>query len=131
MPLARAKNELYWCRRIAALLDSFHDVVVYQYRERQLWDRTRIDILTDKWAFEVDWAYKFAEAVGQAQWYGLNSSRQPGIILLVKDRNDDAKYIYRCRAVCVALNMPLWLLYTDDEILDIDTFRYPLLPEEE
>ena len=128
MLLARAKNELYWSRRIAALLATL-DIVVYQEREHRLWDGTRVDLLTAQWAFEIDWAPKFAEAVGQCQWYRLNTARKPGIILLVEDPAKDAKYIYRCRAICVALNIELWLLHTTREILVINTSRYPLLPD--
>ncbi|MHC4620865.1 MAG: hypothetical protein ACYTEQ_24220 [Planctomycetota bacterium] len=79
-------------------------------RERRLWDRTRVDILTNRWACEVDWAHKWAEAVGQAIWYSINTSRKPYIILLCKDMDYDARAIYRCRAVCERLKIKMDLV---------------------
>ncbi|PHK97347.1 hypothetical protein CGL56_16200 [Neolewinella marina] len=48
----------------------------------------RVDILTDDYAIEVDWAPKWKESVGQALWYGLQSNRRAGIILILRDAGD-------------------------------------------
>ena len=48
----------------------------------------RVDILTDDYAIEVDWADKWKESIGQALWYGLQSNRQSGIILILRDAAD-------------------------------------------
>ncbi|MGB3799920.1 MAG: hypothetical protein WA952_08880 [Lewinella sp.] len=51
----------------------------------------RVDIVTEEYAIEVDWAHKWKESIGQALWYGLQTSKQAGIILLLRS---DADYKY-------------------------------------
>jgi hypothetical protein len=95
-------------------------------RERQLWDRTRVDVLTDKLALEIDWAKKWTEAVGQACWYATNTSKQAGIILLVKDKTVDNKYVYRCLTVATKLQFVLWIVETTTRQLIVDSETYTL-----
>jgi len=54
----------------------------------------RIDLLLEDYAFEIEWAAKWKESIGQALWYGLNTNRKPAIILLSQDLND-YKYLIR------------------------------------
>lgn len=70
--------------------------------EHRLNDGTRVDILADDYAYEVDWATngKWAESIGQALYYGIMTDRKPGVILLVEDADRDAKYVHRCATVC-------------------------------
>lgn len=68
--------------------------------EVRLWDGTRVDILTPTHAIEVDWADKWAEGIGQALYYAALTDREPMVLLLVENYDDDAKYIYRCQTVC-------------------------------
>lgn len=121
-------NELAWTEALYKLVeDKFSEKVVLVDRERRLWDRTRIDLLTDRWAVEVDWAYKWTEAVGQCMWYSLNTNREPGIVLLVKDWDSERKYIYRCRAVCTKLDIFLWLVDTvTGEAIDSNGTRHKM-----
>tara|TARA_B100000029_G_scaffold450512_1_gene474494 strand:+ start:268 stop:672 length:405 start_codon:yes stop_codon:yes gene_type:complete len=65
-------------------------------------DGSRVDILTDEVAWEVDWCRsgKWAEGVGQALFYGLATNRQPGLILLQKDPQAERKFYLRALAVC-------------------------------
>lgn len=51
----------------------------------------RVDIVTDTHAIEVERARKWKEAIGQALWYGLQTNRRPGIILIKEAAGD---YIY-------------------------------------
>lgn len=44
----------------------------------------RIDILTTDYAIEVERAPKWKNSIGQALWYGLQTNKTPGIILLVQ-----------------------------------------------
>ena len=53
----------------------------------------RVDILTDTHAFEVEWANKWKHAIGQALWYGLQTTTKPGIVLIMRDNNDYKYYI--------------------------------------
>jgi hypothetical protein len=53
----------------------------------------RIDLLTDEYAFEIEWANKWKDAIGQAIWYGLQTNKKPGIILLLKSKENYKYYI--------------------------------------
>lgn len=48
----------------------------------------RIDLLNDSVAYEVEWAPNWKEAVGQSLWYGLQTNRKPGIILLIRSQSE-------------------------------------------
>lgn len=43
----------------------------------------RVDILTEQYAIEVERAHKWKESIGQALWYGLQTNRRSGIVLIV------------------------------------------------
>lgn len=81
----------------------------YQAKGITLWDRTRPDLLNKEYAFEVDWAPKWAEAIGQSLYYAAVTRKKPAIILLVKDMKIDQKYVYRCQTVCVRYNIALFV----------------------
>tara|TARA_R110002012_G_scaffold308055_1_gene514018 strand:+ start:333 stop:752 length:420 start_codon:yes stop_codon:yes gene_type:complete len=53
-------------------------------KEYRLDDGTRVDLLFEKQACEIDWADKWAEGVGQSIYYGLKTRRAPLVILLAK-----------------------------------------------
>jgi len=73
-----------------------------------LFDRTRVDLLNDEYAIEVDWAPKWAEAIGQSLYYATVTGRKPAIILLTKGL-DDRRFVYRCLVVCARTNIRLYL----------------------
>ena len=60
--------------------------------EYRLPDATRVDILTDTLAIEVDFAKKWYEAVGQSCHYARCTDRPPAILLIVTDKFQE-KYI--------------------------------------
>jgi hypothetical protein len=62
--------------------------------EYKLSDGTRVDILTDDYAIEVDFARKFYEAMGQAAHYAIRTNRKPAIWLIATKKSDE-KYIDR------------------------------------
>ena len=66
--------------------------------EVRLWDGSRVDLLSDTHAWEVDYAAKHHEAVGQALYYSLVTGKRPGVVLLVRD--GDERFVYRCQSVC-------------------------------
>ena len=78
--------------------------------EVRQWDGTRVDILTPKFAIEVDWAKsgKHFEAIGQALYYAIVTDRRPGIILLRRGSDDD-RFIHRTQAVCSRYGIRLWV----------------------
>ena len=53
----------------------------------------RVDILTNEYAIEVERADKWKQSIGQALWYGLQTSRQPGIVLILEEPADYKYYI--------------------------------------
>lgn len=59
-------------------------------------DGTRCDILTDTHAIEVDFADKWAEAIGQSLNYAMQTGKKAGIVLVLLDRGDE-KHLERLR----------------------------------
>lgn len=74
--------ESYYCDLLAKKLNGIREYKV---------ENGRVDILTDQYAIEVESASNWKESIGQALWYGLQTNRKPGIILImknIKDRKD-------------------------------------------
>ena len=46
-------------------------------------DGTRCDILSNSYAIEVDFAKKWAEAIGQSLHYALHTGKRPAVALIV------------------------------------------------
>ena len=76
----------------------------------------RVDILTQEFAIEVDYAPKWKQAIGQALWYGLQTNTQPGIIL-IKQKPAHNKYIIQLGSTLaqfgLAEQIKVWV-YPDD-----------------
>jgi len=90
LPVKNDWRETQWSAHLAKSVNG--------QPEFRLPDGSRIDILTDKTAWEVEWADKWPEAIGQAAFYGISTDRKPGVWLLVKP-GDDERYL-RCLLVC-------------------------------
>lgn len=92
----RPSSETEWVEFIAPKYEAS-----YEYT---LIDKTRVDLLNRKYAFEVDWAnksLKWAEAIGQAGWYAHNTHRKPAVLLLLPDKEEGTmRNVYRCRTTC-------------------------------
>jgi len=99
-------GEVEECQRLAPKYNGSLEVVQ--------WDLSRVDILNDEYAIEADWSYKWSEAVGQSLYYAILTGKKPAIILLVKDRKKEARYIYRCQTVCAKHNIKLFLEDVDE-----------------
>ena len=67
--------------------------------EKRMGDGTRVDILTDDLAIEVDFAKKWYEAIGQACHYANLTGKKPAIILIVREQSQE-KYIRAAARVC-------------------------------
>jgi hypothetical protein len=63
-------------------------------------DRTRVDCLTDEYAVEVDFAKKWAEAIGQALYYAVVTGKRPAVLLIMENPSD-ARFLKRLRRVAV------------------------------
>ncbi len=51
----------------------------------------RVDVQTDTYAIEVEFAHKWKQAIGQALYYGMETNLQPGIVLILSSK---AQYKY-------------------------------------
>jgi hypothetical protein len=69
-------------------------------------DKTRCDCLTDTHAVEFDFAKKWAEALGQSLYYGLQTGKKPGIVLILEDEGD-YKYWLRLNSTIRHFNLPI------------------------
>lgn len=83
-------------------------------REFVLPDESRVDIETETTSFEVEWSYKWKEAVGQALYYSINTGKEPGIILLQKGEPEDKINYLRCKIVCAKYGIKLITVKTKD-----------------
>jgi len=53
----------------------------------------RADLMVGEHVFEVEWANKWKESIGQSLWYALQLNKKPGIILLMRSPKDYKYYI--------------------------------------
>jgi len=60
--------------------------------EQSMPDGSRADLVTHKTAFEIDFAAKWKESIGQALWYALQSNKRAGIIL-IRQTKADYRYV--------------------------------------
>ena len=65
-------------------------------------DGTRCDILTATHAIEVDFAKKWAEAIGQSLNYAMHTGKRPGVALIVLSPSDN-KYVERVRKISAGI----------------------------
>lgn len=76
---AREKEKFYqtqWCT-------AHHGQMEYR-----LHDNTRVDCLTDEYAVEFDFSYKWAEAVGQSLYYAEITGKKPMVVLIIRGDKD-------------------------------------------
>lgn len=80
--LVNGQNEAHY---IDILADKMNGI------QEQKVENGRVDIVTATHAIEVEWAANWKHSIGQALWYGLQTGKKPGIILIMKSI-DDRKY---------------------------------------
>ena len=69
-------------------------------------DKTRCDCLTDGHAIEFDFGDKWAEAIGQALYYAIQTNKKAGIVLILEDAKG-YKYWIRLNSVIDHFNLPI------------------------
>lgn len=94
------KNEKYYQ---TIFCDKLNGIMEYKLK-----DKTRVDCLTDEYAIEVDWAKKWAEAVGQSLYYAHSTNRKPSIALIVS--SEDERFIKRAMILSKEHNIKLYLI---------------------
>ncbi len=93
--------QTHWCGREGGVM------------EYQLPDRTRVDCVTVEYAVEVDFAGKWAEAIGQAVYYSMMTDKKPGILLIMEEEKD-ARYLERLKTVTDSLGIEVWTITPED-----------------
>ena len=58
------------------------------------------DIETPTHAYEVEWAQKHFESIGQARFYARATGKKPGVILLMGTGERQTIYYLRCLVAC-------------------------------
>jgi hypothetical protein len=96
--VSSAETEFEACARLAEKYQA-----TTEYR---LPDQSRVDLLSEEIAWEVDWAYKWPEAVGQALYYAIWTERKGGVILLTRGY-EDKHFILRAKIVCEKVGLIL------------------------
>jgi hypothetical protein len=82
-----------WCQR--------HQGV----REFRLPDGARVDCLTATHAVEIEWAHKWAEAIGQALYYAPASGKRAGIVIIAGPK--DGAFLARLHRAIDAQCLPI------------------------
>ena len=77
-------NELEWTKYIAESKNGTHQYICP--------DQSRVDVLTDEYAYEVEWANKWKEAPTQAILYSMLTNKKPAVILLMRGNKTEKVY---------------------------------------
>lgn len=96
----RTDSEPVWSKWLAERMDGIAEYV--------LPDRSRVDILTSTLAIEVDWVKKWPEAIGQAVYYGIMTDKQPAILLLLRGKETEPKYLARAKKAADKLGIAVF-----------------------
>jgi len=91
--------------------------------EIRLVDGTRCDCLTKNYAYEVDYAHKWAESIGQAVHYARLTKSQAGVAIIVKNVKD-FRYVQRLANTIIELEYKLELKFilVDEQGKYVKTF---------
>ena len=69
-------------------------------------DKTRADCVTDTHAIEFDFGKKWAESLGQALYYSLQTGKKAGIVLILESPKD-RKYFIRLNSTIQHFSLPI------------------------
>jgi len=69
-------------------------------------DRTRCDCLTKTHAIEFDFGSKWAEAIGQALYYAIQTGKKAGVVLIL-EKKTDYKYWIRLNTIVDHYGLPI------------------------
>ena len=79
----------------------YQDIAAKKYSgqtEITMPDGTRCDIVTETHAIEVDFADKWAEAIGQSLNYSFQLNKKAGILLIL-EKPDDERHLIRVESI--------------------------------
>lgn len=72
-------------------------------------DGARVDIVTDTFAIEVDFAYKWAESIGQSMYYSEMLNKKTGVLLIMRNDKDD-RYLNRLMKIAIKYSITVWVI---------------------
>jgi len=80
-------------------------------REILMPDGSRCDCVTVSHAIEIEFAVKWAEAIGQALFYSLQTGKRGGIVLIV-ERDSELRFWIRLNSTIQHFGLPLdtWMV---------------------
>jgi len=81
--------------------------------EVRLTDGARVDCVTKNYAIEVDYAHKWAEAIGQSLYYGIMLGKRPGVLLIVGPNDKD--FVQRLKTTAKANGIRVWYTARRDD----------------
>ena len=96
--LFAGNSERYYQEKLAKKLLAQQEVVMS--------DGTRCDLVTETHAIEVDFARKWAEAIGQSLNYGRMTGKSAGIVLII-EKDGDCRHVERVKDIIRTYNLPL------------------------
>jgi hypothetical protein len=71
----------------------------------------RVDILTRRYAVEVDRLSKFHEGIGQALHYARETGKKPGLAIFIIDPNrKDLRKLNYVKRLCSRYNIKVWYI---------------------
>ena len=104
LTLCGKQSERYYQEKFAREIGGKVEVIMK--------DGHRCDILTATHAIEVDFAKKWAEAIGQSLNYAMHTGKRPGVALIVLSPSDN-KYIERVRKISAEYSLGLTIYPID------------------
>lgn len=82
----------------------------------------RVDILTKQYAIEVEFADKWKNSIGQSLWYGLQTNKTPGIVL-IREEIQQNRYVIQLGAALdyagLSGKIKVWIYPDDFKNMDI------------
>jgi hypothetical protein len=90
----------------------YQDIAAKKYSgqtEVVLPDGTRCDIVTETHAIEVDFADKWAEAIGQSLNYSFQLNKKAGILLILESSKDE-KHLNKVQNIIERYKLPIDIL---------------------
>jgi len=111
--LSQKKKEIYFQMKFANAINADTEVV--------LEDNSRVDILSNTYAIEVDFAKKWAESIGQSLFYAEMTGKKPAILLITDSKlESDDKCLVRLLKVAKIYHIVVWTI-------DYDTDKFHLI----
>ena len=91
-----------WCREHGGTVDAV------------LHDQTRSDCVTDTHAIAFELAQDWAKALGHALYYGMQTGKKPGVVLIIEDEKQDLRYWLRLNTTILHFKLPVETWETSD-----------------